>query len=93
MSRFRQFLTGKTRLGQIVYGIVDALPVPNLLNPLRATLDRTPNARISELASVTWGKIDKIRLAIGVLVSWLILSGRATPETIDRLLDVLLRIF
>jgi len=92
MNRFKRFLTGKTRTGQVVYGIVDALPIPNLLNPIRAVIGQSHSAGAKDILAGALAKTDKIRLAISVVVSYLILSGRVSVETINELIDVLIRI-
>lgn len=92
MSRIKRFLSGKTKAGQVFYGIVDAFPFPNLLNPLRAALSSNENLKTAELANITWNKIDKVRLAIGLIVSYLIISGKASTETVNDLIDILLKL-
>lgn len=92
MSKLKRFLTGKSKAGQVVYGIVDALPIPNLLNPVRAVLGVNPHATGAEILNVTWGKIDKVRLAVGVFVSYLILSGNMSVEKANEFAQVILGI-
>jgi hypothetical protein len=91
-NKLKRFLTGKTRLGQVVYGVVDALPIPNLLNIPRAVLGANPQATSRELLNESWAKIDKVRLAVGVFVSYLILSGNMTIDKAGEFANVLLGI-
>lgn len=92
MKKLKRFLSGKTKAGQVFYGIVDALPFPNLLNPVRAALSSNENLDTSELVKITWNKIDNVRLVIGLIVSYLIISGKASTETVNELVSILVKI-
>jgi len=92
MKLLRAIIAGRNTFGQVLYGVLDALPIPNLLNPARAALKQRPNSTASELLFATIAKTDPWRLVVGVVVSWAILTGRLTWEAIDTFLAVLSRL-
>jgi hypothetical protein len=77
-TKLRRFLQGKTKAGQTVYGIIDALPVFNPLNIARAVLNDTPNPTAHEFARGFASKIDPIRLVVSVAVTYFIVTPKQT---------------
>jgi len=89
-QRIDRFLTGKTKSGQVLYGIVDSLPVPNLLNIYRASVNEMPNATDGErLKDIFLNRMDLLRFAISVTVSYLIITGKVSLEDIEKYNEVL----
>lgn len=87
MNLLKRILTGKNLVGQLLYGVIDALPIPNVLNPIRAALKATPNATGGDIARLVASKTDWPRLAVALVVSYLIISGRLTLEALTKALD------
>jgi hypothetical protein len=92
-KKIKRFLQGKTKAGQVFHGVIDALPFPNILTPVRAVLNEVPDAKLSDIAKRSFDKMDKIRLAVGLTISFLIISGKITPETAEQIIDLLLKLF
>jgi hypothetical protein len=91
-SALKRLIQGKTKLGQVIYGIVDILPFPNVLNLVRASIDQEPNAGAGRIAQITWGKIDKFRLAVSLIALYLVASGQLEIEKARELADLVLSI-
>ena len=90
MSKLKRFLSGKTKAGQIVYGIVDALPVFNPLNIARAVMNERPDATRGEFIREFGRKIDPIRLVVSVAVTYFIVTGKLTPDVARDLIEIIL---
>ena len=86
-------LTGKNKAGEVLHGVIDALPVPNLLNPLRAAAADPENDTTAEILSGAMGKVDKVRFLVGICISYGLITGRITFETAKQLLQVWLGLF
>ena len=84
-----KLVTGKSKAGQILYGVVDVLPFPNLLNPLRSALTDPKNQSIGDVVHAAYSKTDLIRLIVALLCSWAIVTGKITAETAQQVLDIL----
>jgi hypothetical protein len=91
-TKLRRFLQGKTKAGQTVYGIIDALPVFNPLNIARAVLNDTPNPTAREFARGFASKIDPIRLVVSVAVTYFIVTGKLTAQTAGELIELIMTI-
>lgn len=92
LSFFKRLLKGDNLIGQILYGVVDILPFPNLLNIPRAILKDRPEVRTVELLSETFRKMDGIRFIVGAVLSFLILRGHLSLETLAKWLDTLSKV-
>jgi hypothetical protein len=86
-------LTGKNKAGEVLHGVVDALPVPNLLNPLRAAAADPENDTTAEILTGAMGKVDKVRFLVGMSISYGLVTGRITFETAKQVLQVWLQLF
>ena len=87
-----KLITGKSKLGQVIYGVVDVLPFPNLLNPLRAALVDPKNKTVGDIIHAAYSKTDLIRLLVALACSWAIVSGKLTAETAQQILDIFTQI-
>jgi hypothetical protein len=85
----RKFIQGKNKIGQVFYGIVDSLPVPNLLNPLRAAIDEKPLSSKADIISHAAKKVDKTRLIVSALTAYLVISGKLTLENANAVLEMI----
>ena len=92
ISRLKRFISGKTKLGQVIYGIVDVLPFPNVLNLVRAAIDAEPTAGAGRIASATLAKIDWLRMMVALLSAYLVLSGRVDTQSAGEFADMVLKI-
>ena len=86
-------LTGKNKAGEVLHGVIDALPVPNLLNPLRAAAADPANDTTAEILTGAMGKVDKVRFLVGMSISYGLVTGRITFETAKQLLQIWLGLF
>ena len=86
-------LTGKNKVGEVMHGVIDALPVPNLLNPLRAAASNPENDTTGEILVDAMGKVDKVRFLVGICVSYGLVTGKLTFETAGQLVKVWLQLF
>ena len=89
---FGKLITGKSKLGQVLYGVVDVLPFPNLLNPLRAALTDPKNRTVGDIIHAAYTKTDLIRLLVALVCSWAIVTGKITPELAQQILDIFTQI-
>ena len=87
-----KLITGKSKFGQVVYGVVDVLPFPNLLNPLRAALTDPKNKSVGDIVHAAYSKTDLIRLLVALVCSWAIVSGKITPDVAHQILDIFAQI-
>ena len=88
MTALKSLLKGKKIIPQIVYGIVDALPFPNLLNPVRSAIKHNPDATLGQVAVLVARKTDPLRLAVALIFSYLIVSGKMTYQTLAGVVDL-----
>jgi len=86
-------LTGKNTAGEVMHGVIDALPVPNLLNPLRAAAANPVNETTGEILVDAMGKVDKVRFLVGICISYGLITERITFETAKQLLQVWIGLF
>lgn len=89
-SALGRTILGKNKSGQVLHGIVDILPFPNLLNPLRAAYAENPDRKIGETISRAYTKVDLLRLLTALGLSYLVVSGKLNLEEAQALLDNLL---
>ena len=80
-------ILGKNKAGQVVHGIVDILPFPNLFNPLRAAYAENPDRKLTETISRAYTKVDLIRLLTALGLSYLIVSGKLSLEEAQAILE------
>jgi hypothetical protein len=85
----KRLIRGENLVGQILYGVVDALPLPNILNIPRAILKSRPQIETRDLLLETLRKLDVVRFAVGAVLSYLIITGRLTFESLNTWLDTL----
>lgn len=85
----KRLIRGENLVGQILYGVIDALPLPNVLNIPRAILKAKPQIDSRDLLLETLRKLDGLRFVVGAVLSYLILSGRLSFETLNTWLDTL----
>lgn len=83
MKAIKSLLKGKKLIPQIVFGVVDALPFPNLLNPVRSAIKQNPDATLGQVAVLVARKTDPLRLCVALVFSYLIVSGKMTFETLS----------
>lgn len=86
---FGRTLLGKNKAGQVLHGVLDILPFPNLINPLRASVAENPNRSILETIQRSYTKIDAIRLIVALALSYLIVSGKLTAEEAQQFFETL----
>ena len=95
MSKLKRLLQGKTKTGQVLYGIVDILPIPNVLNLVRAAMADEPEAKPVRIAQLAWCKVDKVRMAVALVAAYLVVSGNLdtakAAELATLLVDLLSR--
>jgi len=90
MKKFlRDLITGKSKAGQVLFGVVDILPFPNVLNIVRATMSETPNADAGFIVRSVIRKTDLLRFGVGLVLSYLFVSGKLTAENVTFLADFL----
>jgi hypothetical protein len=90
MKKFiRDLITGKSKAGQVLFGVVDILPFPNVLNIVRATLGETPNADAGHIVRSIIRKTDLLRFGVGLVLSYLFVSGKLTAENVTFLAEFL----
>jgi len=89
-SKLTRFLQGKTKAGQVAYGIIDALPMFNPLNIARAVLNENPKPTGVEFVRSVGRKVDPIRLVVSIAVTYFIVTGKLTAETASELIEILL---
>lgn len=91
LNFIKRLIAGQNVLGEALFAIVDVLPFPNVLNIPRAILKARPDIETRDLLLETIRKTDTVRLLLGVALSYLILSGRLSFETLTSSLSTLTR--
>jgi hypothetical protein len=90
ITAFIRTLTGKNKTGQIVYGVLDVMPIPPIHNLIRmAVKEDVPK---SQIPAYVWQKIDKLRLttsAIAIALAGAVAKGVITLEDAIEFLKVL----
>ena len=81
-------ILGKNKAGQVFHGVLDILPFPNLINPIRASVAENPNRSLLETIQRSYTKIDAIRLLVALALSYLIVSGNLTSEQAQEFLQL-----
>ena len=80
MSKITDTLRGKGIAGQILYGIIDFVNVPNLLNIYRSVKKNTPGLSGKETMVAVLHKLDKIRLLTALTLLAGMIYGMVTGE-------------
>ena len=86
MKLIKNILQGKNIAGQILYGIADIMPFPNLLNVYRSVIKDRPYLSKWEVTMEVVGRIDIVRFAVAVVLAYLIVSGKLTTQTATEIL-------
>jgi hypothetical protein len=85
----KRLIAGDGWLGQTLFAVVDVLPFSNILNIPRAILKSRPQIETRDLLLETLRKLDVVRFAVGAVLSYLIITGRLTFESLNTWLDTL----
>jgi hypothetical protein len=89
MKFLKNLLTGDNKAGQILYGVVDILPFPNVLNIVRAAIKSNPRATASDIAVSVVRKVDWLRLGVGLILSYLYVTGNLTMENVKGVMEIM----
>ena len=91
MKNLLRTLTGKNKTGQIIYGVLDILPIPPIHNLIRTAYS---NNEANKIAFI-WQKLDKLRLTtsiIAFIMAILTIKGYFTEQELFDLLKILTEI-
>lgn len=88
MKFIRKTLKGEGIIGQVLYGVADILPFPNLLNVYRSVAKDKPYLSKVEVIREVVFRIDVIRFLVGATLAYLIVTGKITIETAKDILTL-----
>lgn len=88
MKFIKNTLKGKGVVGQLIYGVADLLPFPNVLNVYRAVVKERPYLSRVEVAIEVVGRLDIVRFIPALILAYFIATGKITVETAKDILTL-----
>ena len=92
-TRFGRTLLGKNKLGEILHGVIDVLPIPNVHEVIKKVVKDADaqgiNAKSIDVLIESVRRLDWTRTAIALVVSVFLIKGSEwTGINIEQLIEV-----
>jgi len=81
-------LSGKNKTGQLIYGVLDVLPIPAFHNIIRTAI--SDKIEPIKMPSYVWQRLDKLRLSTSIIMIGLAIAtanGYIDEETLKMIIE------